>query len=386
MPKLTLYHLHPNSGFHFGQRGVELEKTGSHLPSDSLFSALVATAIQAGYDPDALASLFPQAEAQPDIEPPFLLTSLFPRAGKVRFYPALPLGLMLSAEALQRLQQAQRMKEIKKIAYISESLFETLCSGTKLDEWLPGQPSRPNDQGAYLQGGNLWLTQAEVEKLPEAFWKVKQGGEVTKALRAATVWQVDILPRVTIDRLRDASNIFHAGRLNFSPECGFWFGVEWRRLEAQLQDKSLPQVFETALHLLSDSGLGAERNTGYGHFCWEKQEDVKILPAPQPGGLFVTLSRYHPRPDDLKTILNDERIAYNLDSVAGWLQTPSLTEAAQRRRRLWLFAEGSVLKMPATGPVLGDLVDVRPQYKEKTFSHPVWRYGLALPIGLGGTK
>lgn len=387
MPKLTLYHLDPKSGFHFGQRGVELEKTGTHFPSDSLFSAIVTTAIQAGYEPDSLTGLFPQAEGQPTTEPPFLLTSLFPRAGKVRFYPALPLGLMLSAEALQRLQQAQRLKEIKKIAYISEALFETLCSGVKLDEWLPGQPSQPGDQGLFMQGSSLWLTQTEVEHLPETFRKVETGGRLATALRAATVWQVDTLPRVTVDRLHDASNIFHAGRLNFSPACGFWFGVQWHRPEARLQDKSLLQVFETALNLLSDSGLGAERNTGYGHFKWQ-EAGLKTLPDPQAAGLFVTLSRYHPRPVDLETILKDERVAYNLVSVAGWLQTPSLHEAAQRRRRLWLFAEGSVLRMPPSTGTLGDMVDVKPKYpnEPREFSHPVWRYGLALPIGLGGTK
>ena len=140
MPHLTVYHIYPHSGFHFGQRGVELEKTGTHFPSDSLFSAFMVAAIQAGYDPEALAEQFPRSAGQPAVEPPFLLTSLFPRAGDVRFYPALPLSLMLSAEALQRLHEANRLKEVKKIAYISEALFEALCQGTKLDDWLPGQP------------------------------------------------------------------------------------------------------------------------------------------------------------------------------------------------------------------------------------------------------
>lgn len=385
MPKLTLYHLHPNSGFHFGQRGVELERTGTHLPSDSLFSAVMTTAIQAGYEPDPLTDSFPKAEGRSVDEPPFLLTSLFPRAGEVRFYPALPLGLMLSPAALQRLQQAHRMKEIKKVAYISEVLFETLCSGTKLDDYLPDQPPQSDDRGIYLQGSSLWLSRAEVEQLPQAFRQVERGGQVAKALQAATVWEIDVLPRVTVDRQRNTSNIFHAGRLNFGPDCGFWFGVEWRRPELQLQDKTLSQVFDTWLYLLSDSGMGAERNAGYGHFTWQKG-GTKVLPDPQTNGLFVTLSRYHPQKNELSTILEDERIAYTLVSVAGWLQTFTSNEAAQRRRRLWLFAEGSVLKMPASSQTLGDLVDVRPRYEQKIFSHPVWRYGLALPVGLGGTQ
>ncbi|MCB0165231.1 MAG: type III-A CRISPR-associated RAMP protein Csm4 [Anaerolineae bacterium] len=385
MPHLTVYHIYPHSGFHFGQRGVELEKTGTHFPSDSLFSAFMVAAIQAGYDPEALAEQFPRSAGQPAVEPPFLLTSLFPRAGDVRFYPALPLSLMLSAEALQRLHEANRLKEVKKIAYISEALFEALCQGTKLDDWLPGQPPQLADRGVYLQGSDLWLSRQEIEHLPPAFRAVGRDGAMSKALRAAKVWDIDTLPRVTIDRLRDASNIFHAGRLNFGPQCGFWFGVEWRQPQALLHNTPLRQGFETVLHLLSDSGLGAERNIGYGHFSWQ-QNGEKRLPNPPADGLFVTLSRYHPRQDDLATILNDDRIAYNLVSVAGWLQTPSFTEAAQRRRRLWLFAEGSVLKMPAANAILGNLVDVRPRYPTRDFSHPVWRYGLALPIGLGGRE
>lgn len=388
MPTLQLYRVQPNSAFHFGRRGVELEETGRHFPSDSFFAALLLTALEAGHDPGGLAALFPRTGADDRLEPPFLLSSFLPRAGETRFYPALPLGLMLSSEKLDHLHQSHRLKEVKKIRYISEALFEAVCGGDFLDAWVPAdrQP-QDADRGLYLQGGALWLSREEIERLPDDLGRTDRAGDRLKALRAAAVWEVETAPRVTVDRLRQASNIFHTGRLIFGPDCGFWFGIEWRHPEISPAGSSatIRQIVTETLHLMADGGIGAERNAGYGHFSW-REWGQKRLADPAPGERFVTLSRYHPHSGEMPAIMTHDRIAYELVSVGGWLQTPDPGEKTQRRRRLWLFTEGSTLRMPAEAACLGDLVDVRPTYPARDFSHPVWRYGLALPVGLGGAS
>jgi hypothetical protein len=55
----------------------------------------------------------------------------------VRFYPTLPLRWLLSAEKLKQLHESHRLKEVKKIKYISEALFMAALSGQWLDGAVP---------------------------------------------------------------------------------------------------------------------------------------------------------------------------------------------------------------------------------------------------------
>ncbi len=378
MPDLTLYHLDFGSALHLGRRGVGQEETGSHLAADSLFAALVTTWVEAGEDVESLLEAFPLSDGEEAVEvsPPFLLSSAFPRAGELRFYPPPPLSyLNIKPQSLEK-----RSKELKRIRFISESLFERVLAGQPLDDWLPAEgKAQAGDRGFYLQGRSLWLTAGEVEKLPFEFRHVKDKQKRWRdrplnALPYLKVWQTHKVPRVTVDRLRNASNIFHTGRLTFSPGCGLWFGIAWRAEGWQ------PRV-ELALDLMADGGLGGERAVGYGHFTWQTKKRP-AWPSPQDGQLFMTLSRYHPRKTEVVKTLGHEKAAYELVSIGGWLNSPETK--AQRRRRLWMVAEGSVLHAAGNGP-WGDVIDVRPDVQPADkFPHPIWRYGLAWPVALGG--
>jgi len=377
MPDLTLYHLHFGGSLHLGRRGVGQEQTGVHLPADSLFAALVATLVEAGQDPEELVKLFPgYAEAPAVPAPPFLLTSAFPYAGEVRFYCPPPLGHWPISEQVRE----RRLKELKRIKFVSEAIFEKLCRGEALDAWLPPeQEATGTEPGRYLQGRALWLTAGEVAALPEAMRRAGKVARPHSALALLKVWQIHQVPRVSVDRIRNASNIFHTGRLTFSQDCGLWFGIAWR-------DEAWRPWLTAALALLADSGLGAERAVGYGHFTWQEKAAPRHWPSPRPDDLFITLSRYHPRSDELPQVLADEAAAYGLVSVGGWFASPE--DSAQRRRRVWLVTEGSVLRA-GQDRTWGDIIDVRPTYADEAseitpFAHPVWRYGLACPVAFTG--
>jgi len=80
----------------------------------------------------------------------------------------------------------------------------------------------------------------------------------------------------------------------------------------------------------------------------------------------------------LPQALTAKDTAYDLVSVAGWLRSPD--GPAQRRKRLILVAEGSLVRPPAFPA--GDVTDVRPDYEGGPgVPHPVYRYGLALALG-----
>jgi len=195
------------------------------------------------------------------------------------------------------------------------------------------------------------------------------------------VYETAQVPRVTVDRINSASEIFHAGRVTFAPGCGLWFGVAWHRPQDRVGNTNLTyhEAFARALDLLADDGLGGERSTGYGAFTHDQEKEPLSLADPTPGGLALLLSRYHPQPKELPAALAGDKTAYELISVGGWLR--SWDGAAQRRKRLWLVAEGSVVRAVGPGP-WGDLVDVRPTYGSPAgdLPHPVWRYGLALGV------
>lgn len=373
MPQLTPYYLSFASGLHLGTRGVNLEESATQLPSDTLFAALAETWRNAGHDPVNLAAPFTRVPA----DPPFLLTSAFPYAGDVRFYPA-PTDFTL---VFTRATIQARGKSIKRIRYWSEGVLQRALAGEPLDDWLfPVEPSGAAPHGVALQGGALWMLADEALLLPDELRVVAGQSKQARplhALRQMHVFAVERTPRVTIDRIRSSSTIFHTGRTTFAQGCGLWFGVHWRSPQAPATGAgSAWQLFfaETLAQMEAD-GIGGVRSSGYGAFHATSGEPFH-LPDAQPGQPALLLSRYHPASAELPDVLAVPA-AYSLIPVAGWLRSPDA--AAQRRKRLLLVGEGSIICPSAM--VAGDVVDIRPEYGAvQGVSHPIYRYGLALSV------
>ena len=367
MATLTTYQLSFAGGLHLGTRGVNLEEHGVHVPSDTLFSALVDAWRRLGGDP--------QAFVQPFLDgaPPFLLSSAFPFAGQVRFLPMpADVSRVFSADAL-----SGRGKAAKRIQYLSEALWRRSLAGERLDDWLyPLEEAKASDAGVALQGGVLWMTKHETDGLPDDMQRRPE-----RALRYQAVWTSQRVPRVTVDRVSSASTIYHTGRTSFAQGCGLWLGVAWRNPAAVVagDGRSYRVALALALGALQDDGLGGERSSGYGAFRLLESTELE-LSEPAPGQPAWLLSRYHPAEAELPASLA-EGAAYRLVSVAGWLRTPD--GPAQRRKRLTMLAEGSIVRPPAYPA--GDVVDVKPTYANPAgdIPHSVFRYGLALAAGLG---
>ncbi len=381
MPALHPYHLTFSGGLHLGTRGVNLEEAGVQLPGDTIFAALVVAWRLQGQDPGAFVAPFQ------DGDPPFLLSSAFPFAGGVRFYP-MPVdrSRLFSPQAWPRIQE--RGKAVKRIRYLSEGLVRRAVAGELLDDLLFPQRAEddPQDQapGVALQGGVLWLTREEAERLPDRLRREGTRLRPLRSLRHLAVWEESRVPRVTVDRVSSASNIFHVGRVRFAPGCGLWFGVHWRRPDVSVEDTNLSyrDALARCLALLQDNGLGGERTSGYGQFRLDDAQAVVPLPDPSPGGPAWLLSRYLPGPNDLPGVLDNPNAAYDLVTVRGWVQSHEVRD--QRRKAITLIAEGSLVAWP-DAPVAGSLADLRPTYDDHSAAglpHPVYRYGLALGLGL----
>ena len=375
MAELTVYRLTFRGGFHLGVRGANLEESSLHIPSDTLFAALLDAALRAGCQADAFVARFREGD------PPFLLTSAFPFAGDVRFFPMpVPLGHWFKLETFHAY-----LKELKRIRFISEGLFRRMLAGEQMDGWLfPINGQDDPTRGVALQGGMFWLTTEEAARLPRPMRVHPKTGRPLplRALPAHQVFASVQVPRVTVSRISSASNIFHSGRTSFAPGCGLWFGIAWRHPDIPVSAEGLTirDATHRALAILADDGLGGERTVGYGGFTWTEEPRGLTLPDPSDGGLIWLLSRYHPRKGELPRALTNSP-GYALTAVAGWLRT--WQGAAQRRQRLWLVAEGSLIYTVGPGS-WGDLTDVQPRYQnpQGDLPHPVWRYGFALGAGV----
>ncbi|GIX48029.1 MAG: type III-A CRISPR-associated RAMP protein Csm4 [Candidatus Tectimicrobiota bacterium] len=342
MAEFVTYRLHFRAPLHIGERGVGLEATRTHVPADTLFSAL-CMAWRTLYGVEALEQdvldWFTEAEAGSE---PFLLSSAFPYAGEVRLFPK-PLARLGHLEA-------EDEKAFKRVRWVSERVFAALVSGEALRF----------EKKHCLNGGTVWVS--EVEKAALAPW-------TDDATEDIVLWKEAVVPRVTLDRLTQASEIWHFGEVRFAPGVGLWFAVDFN----QDHGDGLRQRFEACLRLLGDSGLGGERGAGRGLFELEPVRE-EPLPEAEAASHFVTLSPLCPRREEL-AILLAEGAAYELMPRRGWVTSP---EAANLRRQMvWMFAEGSLFPRPE-GMRLGRLVSVKPE----RCPHAVWRYGYAFPVGV----
>lgn len=318
--------------------GINREAVQEWIPSDTLFAAVVtAWARRAVNIADRLAG-FERGEA------PFELTSAFPRAGEVRFYPA-PARLPAHSGLYGAGQSPKTAREIR---WLSQGVLDALRNGQT--------PAAGDDN--FLHGRGVWLTEAERVGIEPYLAETPEGGP--------RLWKSQVVPHATLDRASTASNLFHTGRVSFGEGCGLWFAVrgpaEWVR---------------EALGDLADSGLGGLRSTGHGAFTFA--ESATDLPA-IADGWGLSLSRYAPiSVDEIAASLQAPSSAYRLVTVGGWCVDDE--GHAWRRRSVRLLAEGALL--PAS--IRGGLVDVRPLKPEAWRGplRPVYRNGMAFLVPAG---
>ncbi len=338
------------SSFHFGRQGMDQEVSGVHLPSDSLFAAL--TARLAALDGPQAVENWSQPFMTPT--PPFVLSSAFPRAGQVRFFPA-PLR---TAPAKKPEEQRAPYKHLKKVRFVSEPVFLSLVRGASLADLY--------DERNCLQDGEALISTEELRNLPEELRRLPDAER-----KNGRVWTVAQRPRVAIGREAQNSNLFFTGQTLFAEGCGLWFGVQWTADQPEWK-----QTLARLLADLGDAGLGGERSSGFGQAKIERSGELALPDA--AGQPWVTLSRYLPHPQDTPALL-DQRAAYSIETAGGWVESPG--KPAERRRALHMLAEGSVFgRLERAVP--GQMADVQPDYGDKRpLGHPVWRNGQAIAVG-----
>ena len=350
MQGTVVYTLQFRAPLHIGERGIGQEQTRDYVPADTLFSAL-CTMWSLLYGIQSLANDLLARYGDSGREPLFL-TSAFPFAGEVRFYPK-PLRPPDSTPEFAKREFAKRWKSIR---WVSERVFQAYLNG----EPIALEPANNMPNGArrlLLQDGTILIHPDEWQAVQQ-FWDYEADD-----LR---VYRTAVVPRVTLDRVSNASQIWHFGEVHFASGCGLWFAVQFG--EARFQEQ-----FEACLRVLGDTGLGGERNTGRGLFCFERREWT--LRTPADPSAFITLSPWLPATQEQRGWLRADGSAYELLLKRGWLGSPVANNL--RRKEVWMVREGSVIAYPPEFRI-GQLVDLAPDIAP----HPAYRYAYAFPVGV----
>ncbi len=343
------YRLQMRSPLHVGEQGIGNEQTLAYIPSDTLFSALVVTWSTLPGLQDSLAAL-----VDPEAAPPLLLTSAFPYADDVRLLPrpALPLAPTLSDN--------ETTKTVKRVEWVSETVFAALISG--IDQ---AALDRQWSQKSLLQAGNVWTTGEEGSRL-EAHLPESDAGE-------HLIWWTDVVPRVTVDRITNASQIYHVGRTYFADGCGLWFAA---RGEAIWLDR-----MEQVLAFKAVEGIGGLRSVGNGQFTLHMDAapgllaDLTTIAETEHGE--ILLSRLAPAADEMIRLRSDVA-SYQLVLVGGFSGTPGTTPVVRRQVRM--VTEGSVIGAGAASKrPPGQLVDVTPE-TTPWLGHRIYRYGYGFTV------
>ncbi len=323
----TCYRLQFRDGFHVAAEGYGEESVSPTIASDTLYSAICAAAYK----------LFGEEGVQPLLQPDRLrITSTFPfirhNEETIEYFFPRPMGFMpLQKEAVPY----SLLKRVKKVAYLSQSVFERV---------IHGEVPIPEESAI---SGMLWT-------------------EKGHALPA--VYRVLIRPRVALDRITQASQIYHFAEVYYHHNAGLFFLATWT-------DENVARIFEASLSLLADEGIGADRSMGKGLFSIEK--DHLELYLPEDTSTRVLLSRYSPRQEEL-TFWEADRSWYAIVSQKGWISLPGAMTL--RRRRTRFLAEGSMLSFKEPIEPLGRLVEVLSPRDEPDLAYPIFRNGQAFSI------
>jgi CRISPR-associated protein Csm4 len=325
MTTFSAIKLHFQTPLHLSVGGSDYDESRQWLPSDTLSAALVACAVQVS----------DRKLSDDEVEKflaGFQVSSAFPFFGEEFFFPK-PL-----LDGLEIDDPDQRKIE-KQVAWYGKSWFE---------KWLNGSTERFGK--ADISENCRFLSDS-------------------RAARETPFMRTNVEQRVVVPREgsgEDAEPMtFYQERVYFEKDAGLFFLYK-------ITDETQRNLFEAALRLLADNGIGTDRTTGNGAFEFERTNITLHLPAPVVATRHISLSLFCPKREEL-----DEKMllasGYQLIQRGGYLASPAEENwTAWRKRSVWMFREGSVFPMSLTGK----WVDLQPTIlKNQALAHPVWRDG-----------
>ncbi|MEX2513505.1 MAG: type III-A CRISPR-associated RAMP protein Csm4 [Cyclobacteriaceae bacterium] len=335
----------PGARFHLGKSvsdvSLQLSDTSEYIHSDTLFSALINALAKAL--PDKVNQLVEAFESD-KVKISSAFYCLEPKGKGLDWVYFLPIPVVFPNLA------GSNYKAAKKIKFISEKLVHFgLPVGQCLDH-----------PDVVIVNNAFMCLKSELDFLDDkekAILKIYKKISEPK-VKARTETKMDALFERTDIHLENHPHLIHR------VHCHFWFGLE-------IKDSDIETLFQTALNLLVDEGIGGERSVGCGMI--EGYEDNVGWEFPQSGdtGLFLNLSLVIPSSEHEFRQFHGYHILKR-----GGRRLPK-SNAGQKDRYLQqvqMVKEGAVLMSVISGKKenLFKGEDNTPKYRYgKCFSYPV---------------
>lgn len=349
----------------------------SPISSETLFGAVCWGLSLLGQDVGALLQHFTPAR--------FVFSSTFPAVlgegvDRLRFYPrpatleATPAVVRRAAERLAQkthvpLKVAQvtvaktLKRDLKSVTYLSEKTLARVATGTvTVEQWL--NAVLDNKATDLVRVGNLLMTGEEAAHWPRTTSRLTPLSRSAPRLHN----QIDRVAGATVDGM-----LFYENEVRFAPGAGLWAAL-------RAEPKDIETLIRPALRYLQDTGFGANRAVGQGHFDISL-EPLTSLPdgGPSANG-FMTLSRYLPATSE---VLSGEPLAYKLITLRGKRESkfPQPDEGTTTppiyKRALRVFEPGSIFPLKSRRETYGALAEAIPAGSQ---AGATYQSGLALPI------
>ncbi len=307
--------LHLSNGANF------YDQSNKVLQSDTIKSAIFVASLQLGYELIEAKALFDGCR----------VSSAFPYYKTEYFFPK----PMCRIQEIEDIEKERQGKILKKIKYLGRTYFEDLING-----------GNRHIKTAHIFDGE-YVTDTEL---------INNGDTILKS---------GIAQRVTIEPdHQDETTTFYTERLFFGDEAGLYFFVDF-------DSEHIQGMFDQALHLLGDNGIGTDRSVGNGNFEVLKGQSSLVLDVPNGDSTeLINLSLFCPERTELNNNLLD-RSSYQLIKRGGYIASPEqIDNITIRKKSVYMFDVGSVF--PKTD-LKGKIVDLKPDYEP--LKHSIYRDG-----------
>ncbi|MEA3494436.1 MAG: type III-A CRISPR-associated RAMP protein Csm4 [Bacteroidota bacterium] len=303
------------------------DKSETIIHSDTIKSALFSCA-----------KVLFQESITKDFLESFLISSAFPFNEDDYFFPKPISDIPLRINDIKG--KAKENKKLKKLDFLNKYFFEKTINA---DEFFDVSKNNFSKNGKFL---------------------VKENQQVN-------IFESEVQQRLVMPKgEEDNPTPYYVDRLFFRNNTGLYFLLK-------ANDNKIRNVIIDSLELLSQQGIGTDRNVGNGQFDFELVKDFKIN-VPDKSNSQMTLSLFLPQNHEISddTLKNSR---YQLLKRGGYISSPENMDILTfRKKSVYMFKEASVFPLKK---LQGKILDLKPD-NVQGLNHEIWRDGKAIFIPL----
>lgn len=323
----TLIKLEFNSPLHISKGWGEYDNSDFIIHSDTLKSAIYAVGL----------NLYPEwRNHYQEFNDSFFISSCFPFSGDEYFFPVLfpdETKFNIVDDGTENTH-----KKIKRIEYLSKSLFEDFLLGNSI----------------------------EVSK--EQFYSKKFLFEKSVSKISSPIWFAEEVQQRVAITANDIPRPFFINRLHFSNNSGLFFLADFK------DDKIKNAVFQ-AIKLLGEFGIGTDRTVGNGFYDFDIKEHVIenfTINVPSQNDAYINLGMFWPTEKEVE-LIDWDKSAWNLVPRGGFMAGSEINEFKHLfKKTVYMFSPGSLFSCSAIP--IGKYDDLKP-LPDSELMHSVFRSG-----------